>query len=212
METLSRRSAWIWTAIFVALTLLQWGWFLWFQFVPLGQAQDLKSRHQELVEELVSEQQSLLTSELKQLFEEASDGMRGLVSLFEARDVVFSGAIEDEHDEPVLLLDMSDFLGLFQDLLAKSSVISQLSLGPSGRLSFVIETGSYYQAAEQIQALRFGFTERPLLDEVEISSVGKQELNAELSPVFRFLVQAQVSAEYFEYQRALAEEEKLLTE
>jgi len=212
METLSRKSAWIWTGIFIALILLQWGWFLWFQLVPLSQARTLRVRQQAAVEGLVSEQQSLLTPELQQLFEEASDGMRGLVSLFEARDLVFSGAIDDEHDEPVLLLDMSDFLGRFQDLLAQSSVISQLSLGPSGRLSFVIETGSYYQAAEQIEALRFGFDEQPLLQEVEISSVGKQDLNAELAPVFRFLVQAQVSPAYFEYQRELVEEEELLSE
>ena len=206
MQALSPRTCWIWTALFAITMLLLWSFFLWLRLSPLTQALDHRDRQRSQTESLAEEQAALLTPELTALFEDYSDGMRGLASLFAARDEVFSGALDDDHEDPVLLLDVIDFLGRFKRLIGKDSVLTNFDLNAAGQLSFVVETSSYYQASQQMEVLRFGFEEEPLLSDVEITSVGRQVLGEGIAPVYRFLVQAQISPAYYEYQQVVAEE------
>lgn len=234
-ENRKHQTLWVFGSIFLGLSLVLIGFNSYLRFFSLAQIRENIAAEKKGIEKLQEEQEAYLKNELRDLFSKYSDGVGAVSVVLAARDEVFSGKLDDDTNEPVMILDYVDFLEKLKKVLGKKTVVSNLNIGRAGQLSFLVQTSSYLSAAQQITALRLGLTpeqqrralaqatvdeEMPeLLVDVEVSSVGKNDITGagEDVPVplrdgastFNFIVQAQINPEYYFYlaEQAAAEEQ-----
>ena len=202
------------SSVYLFLALLLIGFFLYLKFIVLARLEASVLQEKSQVESIKVDQGKMLSVELRETFERYSQGISGVESIRIAREEVFTGLLEEEKYEPVMLLPYLSFFQDFQKLLKKTSVISALSIDPVGKISFVVSTTSYTQAATQMAALRDGFkptkkeSQRPaLFQKLLISSISKKDLLGkadeipevlrEQSSVYTFLVQGFINPEYY---------------
>lgn len=235
-EIRKNQTWWVFGSIFLSLSLVLVGFNCYLRFFSLAEIREGNDQEKRTIKKLQEEQENYLKNELRDLFSKYSDGISALTSVLAARDAVFSGELDDDNEEPVMILDYLDFFEKLKKLLGKNVVVSNLSISRSGQLSFLVQTTSYLSAAQQITALRMGLApeqqrralaqvevveEIPeLLTEVDVSSVGMNQIagtGEELPEVLRnaaatftFVVQAQINPEYYFFlqeQQELEEEE-----
>lgn len=236
-EGRKHQTLWVFGSIFLGMSLLLLGFNSYLRFFSLAQIRESIDQEKKAIEKLLGEQEAYLKNELRDLFSKYSDGIGAVSSVLAARDEVFSGELEDDTAEPVMILDYADFLEKLKKVLGRKTVLSNLNIERSGQLSFLVQTTSYLSAAQQITALRLGLAPEQqrralaqvdisedmpeLLVDVEVSSVGKNDLTGaaeELPEVlrsgastFNFIVQAQINPEYYFFlaeQAAQAAEDK----
>jgi hypothetical protein len=236
-ESRKHQTLWVFGSIFLTLSLVLLGFNSYLRFFSLAQVREEIDQEKKAIQKLQEEQEGYLKNELRDLFSKYSDGVSAVASVLAARDAVFSGELDDDTADPVMLLDYPDFLEKLQKLLGRKTVVSNLNIDRSGQVSFLVQTNSYLSAAQQITALRLGLAperqrralaqeevseEMPeLLIDVEVSSVGKNDITGagedvpvvlrDESATFNFVVQMRINPEYYFYlqeQRELAEEEE----
>jgi len=238
MSAVARKNQtwWVFGSIFLSLSLVLIGFNSYLRFFSLAEIREGIDQEKKTIQKLQEEQENYLKNELRDLFSKYSDGVSALTSVLAARDAVFSGELDDDNSEPVMILDYLDFFEKLKKLLGKKMVVSNLSISRSGQLSFLVQTTSYLSAAQQITALRMGLAPEQqrralastevaekmpeLLVEVDVSSVGMSQITGtgeELPEVLRssaatftFVVQAQINPEYYFFlqeQQELEEEQ-----
>lgn len=202
------------SSVYLLLAFFLIGFFLYLKFVVVARLELSLSQEKKQVENIKADQGKMLSPELREAFERYSQGISGIESIAAAREEVFTGSLDEEKYEPLMLLPYVSFFQDFQKLLKKTSVISALSIDNVGKISFVVSTTSYSEAAAQLAALRDGFQpskkdlERPpLLKNLLISSISKKdivgkadeipEVLRQQSSVYSFLVQGFINPEYY---------------
>lgn len=220
-EDRQNQELWIFGGVFLFLSLCLFGFHGWMKFFALQELKLSIAAEHKIVQELKGKQETFLKNELRDLFSRYSEGVSAVSSIMAARDDVFSGAVNDDTAEPVVILDVPDFLLQLQRLLGKQMVLSNLEISRTGQVSFLIETMSYLSSAKQISALRLGLaSERkkkssadgdelapPLFIDMEVTSVGKNDVTGTASDIpeifrqlpatYRFIVQAKLNPEYY---------------
>lgn len=216
MNQSSTQSEWVFGSICLFLAILLIGFFVYLRFFEVAFLDRQMQAEKRALETAKADTAKLLTPELRGLFEEYSEGISSLQSLFAAREDVFTGSLDPERYEPVVFLDYPAFFIELQKLLGKKTLLSNLTIDPIGRVSFLVTTTNYFQAAKQMEALERGFSGSgkpdqdlvpPLLTDFEISSVGRKVLTGKAeelpeflrqeSSVTQFLVEAKINAEYY---------------
>ncbi len=150
---------WTYGGIFLFVAILLIGFNMWLRFSVVPEAEAQKKTEEMAVQGLRTQQNALLKPEVRDLFEKYSLAMEAVDIVFSAREEVFTGALEADDFEPVMLLDYPDFFEHFQKLLAKKAVIGNLTIDAYGRVSFLVQTTSFHNAAQQLKAFRFGLSE-----------------------------------------------------
>lgn len=151
---------WTYGSIFLVVALLLIGFNMWLRFSVVPEAEAQKKTEELAVQSLRTQQNALLKPEVRDLFEKYSLAMEAVDIIFSAREEVFTGALDPDDYEPVMLLDYPDFFERFQKLLAKKAVIGNLTIDAYGRISFLVQTTSFHNAAQQLKAFRFGLSEQ----------------------------------------------------
>lgn len=161
MALMDRQNTTNWTygGIFLFVAILLIGFNMWLRFSVVPEAEAQKKTEEMAVQGLRTQQNALLKPEVRDLFEKYSLAMEAVDIVFSAREEVFTGALEADDFEPVMLLDYPDFFEHFQKLLAKKAVIGNLTIDAYGRVSFLVQTTSFHNAAQQLKAFRFGLSE-----------------------------------------------------
>lgn len=224
-EGRKHQTLWVFGSIFLSLSLVLLGFNSYLRFFSLAQIRENIDQEKKAIEKLQGEQEAYLKNELRELFSKYSDGVSAVTSVLAARDEVFSGELDDDTAEPVMILDYPDFFAKLQKLLGKKTVLSNLNIERAGQISFLVQTSSYLSAAQQITALRLGLApeqqrralaqaeedeEMPeLLVDVVVTSVGKNDITGAGEDIpevlrsgaatFNFIVQAQINPEYYFY-------------
>lgn len=208
MNQSSTQSEWVFGSICIFLAFLLLGFFGYLRFFALASLDRQIQTEKRALESAKAETAKSLTPELRGLFEEYSNGISSLQALFAAREDVFTGSLDPERYEPVVFLDYLAFFAELQKLLGKKTLLSNLTIDPIGRVSFLITTTNYFQAAKQMEALQQGFSDPPLLIAFEISSVARKVLTGKAeefpqflrqeSSVTQFLVEAKINPQYYE--------------
>ena len=203
----SKNTEWLFASICLFLAFLLIGFFGYLRFFSIASLDRHLQAEKKAMESAKAETVKILTPELRGLFEEYSDGLSSLQALFSAREDVFTGSLDPERFEPVMLLDFPAFFLELQKLLGKKTMLSNLTIDPIGRVSFLITTTSYFQAARQMEALEKRFASTPLLTDFEISSVGRKAITGKAlelpeflrqeSSLTQFLVEAKINPEYY---------------
>lgn len=234
MSSPKQTTEFLFGGIFFFLTLLFVGFYLWLSLIHVSGLEQRLEIEKKAIEAIKTEQSTLLNPSLRGVFEQYSLGVNAVSAVLRAREEVFTGQMEEEDYNPVVMLDYLDFFELFKKLLYKKAVISNLSLDAIGRVSFLVQTTSYSEAASQMAAFRYGLSEGqqkkilaedeeeaavipPLFKEVEISNIGRRLLTGQLDEIpvilqgsdssFDFIVQMKMNPEYFAYQLERAREE-----
>lgn len=207
MNQSSAQSEWVFGSICVFLALLLMGFFGYLRFFALASLDRQIQAEKRSLESAKAETAKILTPELRGLFEEYSEGISSVQALFAAREDVFTGSLDPERYEPVVFLDYPAFFTELQKLLGKKTLLRNLTIDPIGRVSFLVTTTNYFQAAKQMEALQQGFSDPPLLTAFEISNVGRKVLTGKAeefpeflrqeSSVTQFLVEAKVNPSFF---------------
>lgn len=231
----TQRNEWIFAGCFITFSVLLLGFYGWLRFFPVSTLTQQIEDEKRALAGLQEEQNRFLEKDLRDLFTRYSDGIAATEVVLAARDEVFTGAIDDDTAEPVVILDYPDFLKLFRALLGKKSVISNLTMSKAGQLSFLVQTGSYALAGQQMAALKFGLsparqqevlaaeegveeaeTIPVLLRKIDITSVARREVTGQAEDVpavlrggeaiYSFIVQAEINPEYYFFMREREEE------
>lgn len=200
MRVINPRKQKIFTILFVLMSLPLLAFNARLRWVNIAELNEKLMAEEVLVEMLRDERESILNPDIKEAVLKLREGVYFADVLLSARDEVFSGT----EDERLVILDFLKFFEKFKELLAKKTVVSNLSVDPSGGVSFLLQTTSYYQAAKQMEVLKYGFGEDPaLFVGLQINSVGRRELvgMAEEFPqvlrdepaVYSFIVQARLN-------------------
>lgn len=203
MSTMLRKNQKLFGSLFLVLSLLLLGFNGWLRFFSLAGIVDEIQLEKRTVKKLQEEQENYLKGGLRDLFSKYSDGVLAVSSVLAARDAVFSGELDSDSSEPVMILDYVEFFESLQKLLGKETVVSNLNINKAGQISFLAQTTSYLSAARQITALRIP----ELLINVQVSGVGKNDITGsgeelpltlqENSATYDFIVQAMINPEYF---------------
>ena len=220
------RNEWIFAGLFIGFSIILLGFYAWLRFFPIATLAQQIEEEKRALTKLQEEQNRFLEKDLRDLFTRYSDGIAATEVVLAARDEVFTGAIDDDTAEPVVILDYPDFFKLFRALLGKQSVISNLTVSKAGQLSFLVQTGSYAMAGQQMAALKFGLSpsrqqevlaaevgsDEPqvipvLLRNIDITSVARREITGQAEDVpavlrngeavYSFIVQAEINPEYY---------------
>lgn len=208
-ESRQQFSEWIFGAIFLGCALLLLGFHIWIRFFVFSDIQTKVQIEKTALESLKAEQGKLLTPELRDLFTQYSDGISALESVFAARDEVFTGSMDEDRYEPVVLLDYPFVFKELKKHLGKGTVLSSLTIDAFGKISFLASTLSFGDAARQIAALQFGFSQNPrLFTNVSVSSISRQQITGKqediplvfrgMEATFNFIVQARINPEFFQ--------------
>lgn len=209
-------SEWAFGVVFLLLALLLLGFNGWLRFFVLEQVNGKVAVQQHELDSAKAEQAKILSPQLRGLFERYSKGIGALQSVFQARDDIFSGSLDEKQYEPIVLLDYLATLDLIKKHLSKTVVMGGLSIDPVGKISFVIQAPSYQQAAVQMAALEFSFSgkdtgkksDRPVfLSDFSVSSISRNPFTGKpeeiplilrgLPASYNFIVQAKLNPEYF---------------
>jgi hypothetical protein len=150
---------WAFGGIFLFLAFLLIGFHLWIRFFVLSEQQNQITLEKTSVESLKVQQTGILKPELKELFQQYSDGIGAIETVFAARDEVFTGQMDEEDFQPVVILDYPRFFELLQKLLGNKSYANNFNISATGQLSFLVQTTSYLNAGRQMAALQFGLSE-----------------------------------------------------
>lgn len=232
----TQRNEWIFASLFIGFSVFLLGFYAWLRFFPISVLTQQIEDEKRTLTGLQEQQNQFLEKDLRDLFTRYSDGIAATEVVLAARDEVFTGAIDDDTAEPVVILDYPDFLKLFRALLGKKSVISNLTISKAGQLSFLVQTGSYALAGQQMAALKFGLSparqQEVLVDEgglehaetipvllrnIDITSVARREVTGQAEDVpavlrdgeaiYSFIVQAEINPEYYFWQNEKRETE-----
>lgn len=125
------------------------------------------------------DQTFILQDGLQDLAFRYSDGMSAVQTVFEAREEIFTGELENDSLLPVVMLYLPDFFKTFQALLHKKAVVANLTIGQGGEIAFLVQTVSYAEAGKQIAVLRFGLEEFTEENKKVKSEKVKEEENEE---------------------------------
>jgi len=198
-------------SIFLIISFILLSFNIWIRWGEIAPLSSMIQKEKNAMANIVKKEEMLLDADLRKLFEEYSAGILSVEAIFSARDEVFSGSWDEKTYEPLLLLDYIDFFEKLKKLLSKHSVISNLSIDSTGKISFLIQSTSYLNAARQIAGLRLGFSEPHILADVVISSVSKNEIIGEAhelpevlrknDSIYEFIVQAKINPEYYSWMQ-----------
>ncbi|MDZ4216877.1 MAG: hypothetical protein U1C97_00990, partial [Candidatus Gracilibacteria bacterium] len=136
-------SQWVLGGIIFFLGLLLLGFHLWLSFFVMAELNQQVQAEDLALQSLKTQQNGFLQPEIRNLFAQYSDGISAVESVFAAREEVFTGEMTEKKFEPVTILDVLDFFKNLQDHLGQQTIMEELSLDPSGRLSLLVRTTSY---------------------------------------------------------------------
>lgn len=200
-------------------TALLFGFHLYLRMAVLPSLSVIVAQKTSAVKVLEQEKEQSVSVGQRAELEQYAKGSEALQTLLLAREEVFSEIAEDSAVSPFIILDFLSFFEDFKALLGKKTVLSHLSISPSGTISFLLQTKSYRLAAQQMVALRSGFSKDlpPLLKDIDISSVGRApligkgedvpEVLRDSDAVTSFAVEAKINPEY--YRQQLIEQKNL---
>ena len=205
------RRDWIYGSLFCLIAVILIGLFCWLRFVELARLEADIHHEQLAVQELKTQQQQFFDDGLGDQLAQYSDSIQVIESLLYARDEVFTGLMSEGRFEPMVVLDLVAFFERIQQLLSNKVLVNSFSLSPTGRVNFLVKTTSYADAAQQMDALRFGLEEEGALSHlfinVLISSVTRSELRVRGEDLpallqgkeasYDFTVQMDINPEYF---------------
>ena len=217
--TLNRQqiSHWIFAGMFFLLSLVLVGFHIFLSWFELADLERQLETEKLALESLKVQQSGILQPEIRELFERYSDGVSAVDILFAARDEVFTGQLSEDDYQPVMLLDYPEFFQLLQKLLGKRSVLSNLSIDVTGRISFLVQTSSYTNAARQMAVFRDGLEQERqrsvlaeeeeipteegavmpvLLTDLQISSVARNPITGKAEDVPEVLSQSDSSYDF----------------
>lgn len=182
-----QRTEWFYGMVFFLLALLLLGFYAWLKYFDLASLSNKLDTERGAIAELKTQQNDLLDADLRLMLEQYSEQVKAVESVLVARDEVFTGSLSDDQFEPVVLLDIVQFIALLTDLLSRKVILSHFSLGPTGELSFLVQTTSFREAARQMEVLRMGFSgsrqKQVVMKEVQEGDVGESAFGEELPPL-----------------------------